>query len=175
MPLIHHTRPALAAHPSRSKGFTLVEVLVAALVLGIGLLGLAGIQSLGLRGNLSAVQRSTATLLASEMIDRLRANPEAVQSGSYNNQVGLGSANCLFQTCSVTDLADYELNLWSQDLAARLPGGVGAVCIDSFPDDGDPAANGCDGTGTTYAVKIWWDDNRTGDPQQYQRFVTSFQ
>ncbi len=168
-----------ASRLKASAGFTLIEVLVAALVLGIGLLGLAGIQSLGLRSNQSAIQRSAATMLADEIIDRVRANAQA--AGSYDNRIGTDGNNCLAQACSPADLADYDLSQWAKAIyqpqypeKARLPSGSGIVCQDSSPDDGTPGDSACDGAGTAYAVKIWWDDNRTGDPDKFQRFTTSF-
>jgi type IV pilus assembly protein PilV len=62
----------------RSKyvlGFTLIEVLVTIVVVSIGLLGLAGLQINGLRANVSSEARSKATLLANDIIERMRANP----------------------------------------------------------------------------------------------------
>jgi len=48
---------------NRSGGFTLIEVLIAALVLAVGLLGLAGLQAASIKNNLSAYKRSQATQL----------------------------------------------------------------------------------------------------------------
>ena len=70
----------------RQKGFTLLEVLVAVLVLAIGLLGLAGLQATSLRVNQSASMRSQATNLAYDMADRIRANRGAALAGSYDSQ-----------------------------------------------------------------------------------------
>jgi type IV pilus assembly protein PilV len=169
MPLTHP--PFRACRPAACGGFTLIEVLVAALVLGIGLLGLAGLQSAGLRGNLSAIQRSMATQLADDIIDRIRANAQG--AASYDNQAGTGD-DCLANLCSAAQTAGYDLTQWTAALAAQLPSGSGTVCLDGSPDDGIPGAAGCDGGGTTYTVKIWWDDNRTGNPETFQRFTTSF-
>jgi len=58
----------------RQSGFTLLEVLVAILVLSIGLLGLAGLMASSIRNNHSAYQRTQATWLAYDMIDRMRVN-----------------------------------------------------------------------------------------------------
>ena len=58
----------------RSRGFTLVEVLVALVVLSIGLLGVAALQLTSLRSNHSSAMRSQATFLAYDIIDRMRAN-----------------------------------------------------------------------------------------------------
>lgn len=65
------------------KGFTLVEVLVALLILSIGLLGLAGLQAGGLRSNHSAYLRSQAVMLAHDMADRMRSNPVAAAADCY--------------------------------------------------------------------------------------------
>ncbi len=57
-----------------ARGFTLVELLVSVVILSIGLLGLAGLQNVGVAASYSALQRSQASWLASEMSDLLRAN-----------------------------------------------------------------------------------------------------
>ncbi len=57
-----------------NTGFTLIEVLIAMLVLAVGLLGLAGLQATSLRNNQSAYNRSQATQLAYDLADRMRAN-----------------------------------------------------------------------------------------------------
>ena len=59
---------------AKQTGFTLVETLVALIVLSVGLLGVAGLQIFGLRGNLSASSRTQATYFADDIIDRMRAN-----------------------------------------------------------------------------------------------------
>src|SRR5690606_3184429 len=58
----------------RENGFTLIEVLVTVIVLAIGLLGLAALQFSGLRYTHSAYQRSQATILTNDIIDRMRVN-----------------------------------------------------------------------------------------------------
>jgi type IV pilus assembly protein PilV len=57
--------------------------------------------------------------------------------------------------------------------------GTGTVCIDSTPEDGgSAAAPDCDGVGTQYTVKIWWDDNKDGvitvTPTNMERLEISF-
>ena len=58
----------------RSQGFTLIEVLIAIIVLSIGLLGLAGLQLTSLRNSNSAYTRSQAVILSYDIVDRIRAN-----------------------------------------------------------------------------------------------------
>ncbi|HLE93281.1 MAG TPA: type IV pilus modification protein PilV, partial [Sulfuricaulis sp.] len=56
------------------RGFSLIEVLVALLVLSIGLLGLAALQTTSLQYNTGSYFRTQATFLAYDIIDRMRAN-----------------------------------------------------------------------------------------------------
>lgn len=70
---------------NRGRGFSLIEVLVAVLVLAIGLLGLAGLQLTGLKSNHSAYVRSQAALLAYDITERMRANRAAALVGDYDN------------------------------------------------------------------------------------------
>ncbi len=65
----------------RSRGFTLLEVLVAMVVLSVGLLGLSGLQTSSLRNNHSAFLRSQATLVSNDIIDRMRANRDSAIGG----------------------------------------------------------------------------------------------
>jgi len=158
------------------QGFTLIEVLVALLVLGIGLLGVAGLQSASLSMNQGSYLRSQATVLAGDIADRMRANPRGVGSGAYD----MGSSATATQHtgcttagtgCGSGDMAENDLYEWNADAAARLPSGQGYVCIDSTPDDGTPAAPKCDGSGDMYAVKVWWFDKESGAGET-KRFST---
>jgi type IV pilus assembly protein PilV len=173
VPLARH-RFCSRAGPNRSTGFTLTEVLVSVLVLALGLLGLAGLQTSSLRSTQSAMQRSETSYLAYEIADRMRANQTGVAAGNYNNQSGTND-DCLANVCTPAQLAGYDLTKWANDLRSRLPSGTGVICIDSTPDDGDPPPSNpmCDGQGNAYAIKIWWDDDRTGNSTQFRRFVTS--
>ena len=67
-----------------THGFTMLEVLVAILVVSLGLLGLAGLQTVGLRNNTSSAQRTIATQLAYDIADRMRGNYAGFLSGDYN-------------------------------------------------------------------------------------------
>lgn len=158
-------------------GFTLLEVLVTLVVVAIGLLGLAGLQLTALQNNHSAYMRSQATILAGDIIDRVKANSAAVTAGDYNEGTANQDTNCESASagCSSAAMAGNDLYQWESALASQLPNGKGVVCIDSSPDDGTDetnANNGCNGTGSMYVVKIWWtDDHTTGT---MQRFVTTF-
>jgi type IV pilus assembly protein PilV len=105
------------------RGATLVEVLIAVLVLSIGLLGVAGLQLNALQNNLSAHVRSQASTLAYYIADRMRANRAAAVNGSYN---------ILFGAAAPTGTANiYEIDLknWKDELANVLPAGDGELAV----------------------------------------------
>jgi type IV pilus assembly protein PilV len=161
--------PNVSRRTAAEKGFTLIEVLVAALVLSLGLLGLAGLQVMSLRNNQSAHFRSVATQAAYDMVDRMRANPTGLRDGNYH-AVEAGTDDCVASVCTPLQMAGYDFARWSSRLAAELPLGTGTVCRDGTPETAD-----CDAQGNAYAVKISWDDDRSGaldvnDPE----LVTSF-
>ena len=165
-------RPARRAPVS---GFTMLEVLVAILVIAIGLLGMAALQMNALRMGQSAYYRSVATQLAYDMANRMRGNFEGVVGLAYN-RTGLATdyadavTFCTTTTgCSPVDLGRNDAYEWQQQVRALLPGGQGIVCIDSTPDDGTSGAvHGCDGLMPAsinerplHAIKIWWNDDRS--------------
>ncbi len=114
----------------RSRGVTLIEVLVSLLILSLGLLGVAGLQTSSLRGNQTAYFRSQATAAASDIIDRMRANPQGVANGQYNavDSASLPSdPNCIDTGCDATKLAAHDIIDWATNTLAPLPSGAGTV------------------------------------------------
>ncbi len=118
-------------------GFGLIEVLVSVLVLGIGLLGLAGLQAQSLRFNNEAYFRTQATLLAMDMADRLRANFETARTNasvytlSKTETSPTSVTNCKANACSPTQIAAYDLKEWRERVQEVLPGGLVAVTPES--------------------------------------------
>lgn len=106
---------------AREGGFSLVEVLVALLVLSIGLLGLAGLQAGSVRANHGAYLRSQATALGYDMLDRMRANRTSALNGNYDVAMSASAPT------STTTLADKDKAGWLDSLDTTLPGGDGSV------------------------------------------------
>jgi type IV pilus assembly protein PilV len=106
-----------------SYGYSLLEVLIALIILAIGLLGLAGLQLQGLRDNHSAFLRSQATYLAAEIIDCMQSNREAALQGEYD--IGSGE-----DPTGATGKALTDLTVWRVNLAA-LPEGDGSVEVEN--------------------------------------------
>ena len=162
-----------------SRGFTLLEVLIATVILAVGLLGISGLQVTGLRSNHSALMRSQATLLAYDMSDRMRANAVGVSAGDYNLPAATAAAACTTTAgCASDVMAKNDMSVWSANITNTLPTGAGVVCLDSSPNDGTGASianNACDGAGSSYAIKIWWQDNRNNAAPLLRFAVTHLQ
>lgn len=137
------SRRALGAKASR--GFTMVEILVALLVLSIGLLGVAALQLTSLRSNHAAAMRSQATFLAYDIIDRMRANRDGALKGQYDiDEASSGTAG----TVSGNDLI-----AWKDAIARTLPG------VDRDNDGTlDPATGSVTRNGNVFTVGIVWGD-----------------
>ncbi|MEH6469637.1 MAG: type IV pilus modification protein PilV [Halopseudomonas sp.] len=164
----------LADTPNRTlngeQGFTLIEILVAVLILSLGVLGLIGMESLALKSNQSAYFRSQATILAYDLADKMRANAAGSEGTTTNEYIsaipskGVEHANsCVSYSGSVTgsgctakEVAEREIFEWFEQLDAVLPNGAGSLAV----------------TSGIQTVSISWDENRDGTAEQ--SFIFSF-
>jgi len=121
----------------RERGTTLIEVLVAILILSIGLLGIAGLQASAMRYSQGSWARAAVSSNLSDLADRIRANPDAGDtayqlSSTYTAQRAAidtlaVATDCLTTTCTADQLADYQLKQWQLAIARDMPGGAGFV------------------------------------------------
>lgn len=176
-----------------AKGFTLLEVLIAVVILGVGLLGLAGLMMVSVRTNQSAYLRSQASFLAQSMADRMRNNQFAVWNNTYNvtvptSSVGPSGPNAGANAtcpCDATTIARRDLFWWSQEIHTFLPNSGATInCVRN------PATSGVapgaflrvtyDGTCT---ITMTWSESTlrvdqstpTGAAADTQTFVWAFQ
>jgi len=142
-------RPPVRARHS-ARGFTLVEAMVALVVLSIGLLGIAALYVETLRAGRTSLYRSEAITLATDLADRMRANRNPANAYACGSPcVAANGGNAL----AVTDLG-----VWLGSIAAQLPGGVGSVTYTA-------------GTATTpnaYVIQVSWTEAGQAAAVNYQ-------
>lgn len=133
-------------------GFTLVEVLIALVILSVGMLGIAGLYLHSIQAGRTSVFRHHAIILAGDIADRIRANPSAgvnYQAVGQDNGCIDGSADC-----SPTEMAQNDILVWDAQAAATLPAGQVAVL---FTDNAAAP--------DTYRITVSWSEaNQTPAP-----------
>ena len=128
----------------RVGGFTLVEVLIALIILSVGMLGIAGLYVHSMQAGRTSLFRHHAVTLAGDVADRIRANPRAAiaysQAGANNNCVNGGV------DCTPAQMAANDIDLWDQQAADTLPNGTVTVDFDNavLPP--------------TYQITVAWDE-----------------
>lgn len=128
----------------RAGGFTLLEVLIALVILSIGLLGIAGLQGVGLKSSHGAYLTSQASLLAYDMADRIRANPQMLDTYDGFTSANVDCAAAL----PTTPLATADLAEWACAVRELLPAGSGTI---------NGVQDATTGT-TTYTIALQWED-----------------
>ena len=148
MAMIHST---FSTRENEQLGFTLLEVLIALLVLSIGLLGLAALQTTGLRSNQMASMRTQATEAGYDITDRMRANPGSAIAGTgvAGGQYVIGRTEKPADT-TATGTALTDLTEW-RAAVDKLPGGESDITQCDSPD--------CDGL--THIITIYWNEARS--------------
>ena len=126
----------MSARKSRVAGASLLEVLIAILIMSFGLLALGGLTAAVQQYVKMAQFQSIGMHLGSELGERMRANVRAFQAGSYNKMAAYSTAAvtappCLASPCTVAEVAAIDLANWTNELRARLPGGDAFVRRDS--------------------------------------------
>jgi type IV pilus assembly protein PilV len=154
-PGIHGRRPGSEA------GFTMVEVMVALVVLAIGLLGIAALLLKSLQSGRTAIYRTQAVNLAADLADRIRMNRTA--QAAYGTLFADGEAvvaSCdTTGGCSDADLASTDLSRWKDKIDELLPNGQGQVAVTLPAAAGEP---------TNYVVTIRWAEAGEVAPVTYQ-------
>lgn len=155
---------------SSERGFTLIEVLVAIAILTLGAGGVAAMQLHALRMVRHSSYQTSATQLAAELADIMRANPEAVHSSgnpylfSYRAGARVTATPslppCILHTCDVVAMAHADVAGWQQRLQQSIPLASVVVCRDSNPAAAHGLRWDCDHAGhAAIVIKIGWPDS----------------
>lgn len=152
-----------------TSGFTMIEMLIAIIVLSIGLIGIAALQARGQQFNYVAYVRTQASFLAYDIMDRMRLNQKVHVADNkdipsiYNNLLATAKAtdmsslepNCDLNACSCEDLAKYDLVNWFQSIKSSLPEGDAEMTL----------------SGGTLRVTIKWQEGRSSKDETRQEWV----
>ena len=131
---------------NRQRGVSLVESMIALLVISIGLLGIAALQITSMKQNNSALHHSQAVWIGYSVADRIRANFNQFNSYAGINTSGTYSQDCVGGACSAAQLVVADAADWATAMQT-LPGGLGIIS--------SPSAN-------ELLISIMWDDEGTG-------------
>lgn len=142
--------------PHRQRGFGLVESLAALVVVSVGMIGIAALYSQGLSASRTALYRTQAVNLASDMADRIRLN----RQGGANYHGGAGANNGCEPggaACSPAQMAAHDLWVWNNLIDQQLPGADGTVTYGAALPP-------------TYTIRITWQE--IGTAAEYQISVS---
>lgn len=136
----------------RVSGVTLIEVLVATMILAVGLLGLAALLGNAMQSNQHASARTQAVFLASDMMDRMRGNKpngEDYVSGFMDEPP---ECERDWTVNAGADMATNDLAEWRNQISCYLPDGNAAISR----------------TNERYTVRIRWQDLESSNPEQVE-------
>lgn len=142
MPATKMPNPAVRAR--YATGFSLVEVLIALIIMSVGMLGIAGLYVHSMQAGRTSLFRHHAVTLAGDVADRIRANPLGgaayAAAGAESGCVATG------KNCTAAEMAAHDVWLWLEQAEATLPDGTVAVAYD----------NGA--VPSTYEVTVTWSE-----------------
>jgi len=130
------------------QGVSLIESMIALLVISIGLLGIAAMQITAMRMNTSALNHSQSVWIAYDMADRIRANYAQFDNYSAIDTNNIYTQECISSSCNSAEMITADAAAWSA-LIQNLPGGRGLV---TSPIPGTKEL----------LIRVMWDDEGTG-------------
>ncbi|WP_410474576.1 type IV pilus modification protein PilV [Guyparkeria sp. TX1] len=149
---IHHRRS--------QSGVGLIEILIAVLVLSIGFLGMAALQTKALSNNNSAMARTQATIATYSILDAMRTDRGSALTGDYDGTYTVGSC-----PAAGSSLASGQVHRWCEGSGLNPPDGLAAL------GDGASGEVDCDGNGIC-EITIVFDDEKASGGSDAQEVVT---
>lgn len=147
-----HNMPLTRSTARRQSGMTLLEVLIAAIIMGFGLLGVAAMQLSTMKVATESLSRSQVVMLAEFIADKIRTNP-----GGKDTYNGLScdatacnkttTSTCDTTACSPTEVAAMDADQWREELAGSasyLRSVTGTLALDS---------------NDVWMIRVFWDDS----------------
>ncbi len=135
----------------RTAGFSLIEVLIALVIMSVGMLGIASLYVQSMQAGRTSMLRHNAVTLASDVADRIRANPAA--GINYENPGVDSGCVATGADCTTTEMAAHDVFLWRQQAQDSLPAGDVEITFDGST------------TPPEYTIAVVWSE--PGQPQNY--------
>ena len=141
--------------PRFQRGFSLVEVLIALVIMSVGMLGIAGLYVQSLQAGRTSMFRHFAVTLAGDVADRIRANPTAGVAYDHAADATGTDNNCVTGgvICNSADMAANDIFLWQEQASDTLPAGAIAVVFNAGVNP------------PTYQITVGW--NEPGETPTY--------
>ena len=133
----------------RQRGFSIIELMISVVIMSIGVLGMVGLQMIAMQQNRSAMMQGEATLLANDILDRIRANPGTTYSSDLDATFTT-TTNCEGNTCSEAEMAAYDILRWR-------------CTINPIAADNN-TQSACRSIDRAHPNEMWPDLTDTGDP-----------
>ena len=152
---------------NRQHGFSLIEALVAFLILSVGMLGIASLQTIALRAGTTATLRSAATMKNQAILERMRANPSGLLDYIVGTAGGLTAptdicggmpSKCTTVPPSGKKMALSDVYQWKQDILSVFPSTTTAS-ITMVPGAASPSVRP-----QQVIVTINWKERDPSDP-----------
>ncbi|KTD61122.1 type IV pilus modification protein PilV [Legionella spiritensis] len=141
------------------RGMTLLEVLIAVVIMAIGLLGISGMLMLSSKAHNSSYNKQHANQIVSSIFDRIRSNYQAAINGNYNisnitasgtpGSITTPAVYCDSSVCNAQQLATFDTWYWLSRVVSTLPNGSGSIATASTGTAGN----------TLVTVTLQWDDS----------------
>lgn len=150
----------------RQEGFSLIELLVAVVIMAVGILGIAGLQVVALQQNRSALLRAEATMLANDIMDRIRVNTDFTY-GALIDAAPVDPVNCKGVECTRAEMMDYDISTWKCSINSLDPDGNKYAACTTLGIDGKlpEGAGSINKAGDIYTVTVQWSDDRGANTQ----------
>ena len=159
-------RMTTRASRSNHDGFTLIESMIAAVILTIGLLALTGMQTFSLRKNVDANNQTRVTNLAADMLERIQFN--RTKAANYHGiNVSAGSTTC--PTVATDVMANGDCTQWrTLLLSSNLQNIAGTVTLNPAPPATDPLGL----NRRTVTVLVTWNEVASGEVTAASKMMT---
>lgn len=147
----------------RQDGFSMLEILVALVIIATALLGTASLQINAMRNSSSSQFRNLAVLLGADMAERIEANKEAAVSGNYavaaTSAVSAAGIDCGLNPCNPFSMAAWDISQWESALTAS-----------GLPQVNWSVVQTVAGNPSTYRITINWTDRSSDKNARSETF-----